>query len=594
MKNIRNFCIIAHIDHGKSTLADRLLEATKAIDPKMMRAQLLDDMDLEREKGITIKSHAVQMQYTHKGEKYILNLIDTPGHVDFSYEVSRSVAACEGALMVVDAAQGVEAQTLANLHLAMEHGLEIIPVLNKIDLPGARVEEIGEEVAQLLGCDPKEIIHASAKDGIGITEILEALVERIPPPKGDPEGPLQAMIFDATYDPFRGVKAFFRIFNGSLQHKEAICFLQTKQQYTVEEIGLLTYTPTPKAALHAGNVGYLLANVKEAKEVKIGDTITHVARPCAQAVAGFTEPRPMVFAGIYPISNQGYDTLRKALEKLQLNDASLVWHPEKSPALGFGFRCGFLGMLHMEITKERLAREAQVEIIMTTPSVALQVMDQKGVVHLVRTPAEMPSPELIQSIEEPMVEAQILTKAAFVGKIITLCMEKRGTFQDQRYLSSDRVELIFELPLSEIVFDFFDKLKGISQGYASLEYKPSGFVAANLVKLDILVKGEKIDALSSIVHRDNAYLLGKKICEKAKDMIPRHLFEVPIQAAIGSKVIARTTIKAFRKDVTAKLYGGDFSRKQKLLTAQKKGKKLMKQIGKVNLPADVFLHLLKV
>ncbi len=593
MKNIRNFCIIAHIDHGKSTLADRLLEVTATIDKKDMRAQVLDNMDLEREKGITIKSHAIRMSYCYKGETYMLNLIDTPGHVDFSYEVSRSVAACEGALMVVDAQQGVEAQTIANLDLALTHDLTVIPVLNKIDLPSARIEEVSHEIIQLLGCTSEEILHVSAKSGFGTETLLTHIIEKIPPPAGDVHAPLQAMVFDAVYDPFRGVKSYFRIFNGTLHKKESVKFLQTDNTYQVEEIGFLTNKEVPVATLSAGEVGYMLANIKQSKEIKIGDTITSETNPCAKAIAGFEEVRPMVFAGIYPVTGLEYDGLQRALEKLQLNDASLIFQPESSAALGSGFRCGFLGMLHMEIIKERLARESDIEIIMTTPSVELRVTDTKGEIRIIRTAVEMPAPERIQVLEEPIVQAQIITKTEFIGKIIELCIKKRAVFKNQIHLSADRAELLFHIPLSEIIFDFFDKLKSISRGYASFEYQPIGFEPASLVKLDILFNGEKVDALSSIVHRDSAYAIGKKICEKAKDIIPRHLFEVPIQASIGNKVIARVTIKALRKDVTAKLYGGHVERKKKLLEAQKKGKKRMKAIGKVQVPPETFLHLLK-
>ena len=594
MEKTRNFCIIAHIDHGKSTLADRLLEFTGSIDQRAMRAQVLDDMELERERGITIKSHAIQMHYTYKGERYKLNLIDTPGHVDFSYEVSRAVASCEGALMVIDASQGIEAQTLANLDLALKNNLTIIPILNKIDLPNARVEKISEEVATLLGCPQASIILASGKDGTGIEETLQAIVKQIPPPKGDPQAPLQAMVFDAIYDPFRGVKVYFRIFNGTIHTKEKILFLQSQRKYQIEEIGILTYTPTATQDLQAGDVGYLLANIREARQIKIGDTITNAKYPCEKAIAGFSEVTPMVFAGIYPTSARAFNNLRKALEKLQLNDASLTCHPETSNALGLGFRCGFLGMLHIEIIKERLARESNVEIVMTAPSVALHVTDRKSKKHIVRTPADMPPPEAIQTIEEPIVAAQIITRSDFVGQIIELCMKKRGKFKTQRYLSADRAELSFELPLSEIVFDFFDKLKSRSQGYASLEYHMKGFAPANLVKLDILVHGEKIDALSTIVHRDSAYEIGKKICERAQDIIPRQLFQVAIQAAIGSNVIARTTLKAFKKDVTAGLYGGDVSRKKKQKAAQKAGDKNMRAKVKIKVAPDAYLKLMRV
>ena len=594
MKHTRNFCIIAHIDHGKSTLADRLLEATGTIEKKHMRNQLLDDMDLERERGITIKSHAIQMRYPYAGTMYTLNLIDTPGHVDFSYEVSRSVAACEGALMVVDTQQGVEAQTIANLDLALKHDLTIIPVLNKVDLPHARIEEVTAEILQLLGCEKEAIIHTSGKTGFGVPCLLEAVVRHIPPPVGDVHAPLQAMVFDAAYDAFRGIKTYFRIFNGCLRKKDLVQFLKTGKQYTAEEIGVLTNTNVPKDMLQAGDVGYLVSNIKEAKEIKIGDTFTLVDRPCEKPVAGFSEVKAMVFAGIYPVSANEYNNLRKALEKLQLNDASLTWQPESSLALGVGFRCGFLGMLHMEIVKERLARESNMDIIMTMPSVQLKVTDRQGKKHVIHTAAEMLPYAQIASIEEPVVQAQIITKTDFLGKVIELCMHRRGVFKNQIHLSVHRVELIFVLPLSEIVFDFFDKLKSVSSGYASLEYQFLGFEKANLVRLDILLHGEKVDALSSVVHEDKAYTIGKKICEKAKEIIPRQLFDVAVQAAVKGKIVARVTIKALRKDVTAGLYGGHIERKKKVLEAQKRGKKRMKAIGKVKVPPDVFLHLLKV
>ncbi|MEM9737647.1 MAG: translation elongation factor 4 [Bacteroidota bacterium] len=594
MQNIRNFCIIAHIDHGKSTLADRLLESTGTIDKREMRAQLLDDMDLERERGITIKSHAIQMKYPKDGEVYTLNLIDTPGHVDFSYEVSRAVAACEGALLVVDAAQGIEAQTLSNLYLALEQDLTIIPILNKIDLPNARVTDISEEIIELLGCTPDEIIQASAKEGIGIDHILEAILQRIPAPQGDPTAPLQAMVFDASYNPFRGVEVYLRLFNGTLYTRDLVRFMQTSKHYTAEEIGILQKRRIPHATLKAGDVGYLTANIRQAKEVKVGDTLTHVANPCLEPIGGFTEVQPMVFAGLYPVANNEYETLRKALEKLQLNDASLTWRPEKSAALGFGFHCGFLGMLHMDIVSERLTREASLEVIITVPSVELRITDTKDKIHIVQKPTDMLPPEIIKLIEEPMVQATIMTHTRYVGSIMTLCIEKRGVFKNQLHLSSDRVELIFHLPLGEIVFDFYDQLKSISSGYASLDYRPLGFVPAKLVKLDVLLNGDKIDALSTIVHRDRAHELGKKICEKAKDIIPPHMFEVRIQAAIGTKVVARSSIKARRKDVTAKLYGGDVTRKKKLLEAQKRGKQRMRQVGNVRMPKGAFLSILRV
>lgn len=590
MKHIRNFSIIAHIDHGKSTLADRLLEMTNTIDKKDMRAQLLDDMELERERGITIKSRAIQMEY--KG--YILNLIDTPGHVDFSYEVSRAVAACEGALLIVDATQGIEAQTLSNLYLALDQDLTIIPVLNKIDLPSARPQEVGEEIVALLGCKKEEIIEASAKEGKGIDAILEAIIERIPPPKGNEDGHLQAMVFDAKYDAYRGVEIYVRIFNGVLRTKDAVTFMQTGERYIAEEIGTLKDKSIPKPMLKAGDVGYLTGNIRKASEVKVGDTMTHVGNSREAAVGGFTEVKPMVFAGIYPLMNSEYEALRKAMEKLQLSDSSLTWRPENSAALGFGFHCGFLGMLHMDIVRERLSREAGLEVIITVPSVELWVRDTAGEKHMVRKPTEMLAPELIQKIEEPIVHVSIITRAAFIGSIMTLCMDKRGIFKNQNYLSADRVELEFHLPLAEIVFDFYDKLKSLSSGYASLDYRPIGFHAAKLVKLDVLLNGDRVDALSCIVHRDRAHALGKRICEKAKDIIPPHMFEIRIQAAVAGKIVARTTLKAKRKDVIAGLYGGDVTRKKKLLEAQKKGKKRMRQIGNVRLPKDAFLSLLQI
>ncbi len=590
---IRNFCIIAHIDHGKSTLADRLLEVTGTVVGGEMRDQLLDDMDLERERGITIKSHAVQMNFNYRGDSYKLNLIDTPGHVDFSYEVSRSVAACEGALLLVDATQGVQAQTLANLELAREQGLVIIPVLNKVDMDGAQLEEVGEEVTELLGCGNEDIILASGKEGIGVEDILEAIVKRIPAPQGSEEELLQAMVFDATYDPYRGVKVFVRLFNGALRVGDKVCFLQTNREYQVEEVGCLTRPPSTHEVLYAGDVGYFIAHIKRSKEVAIGDTVTHVVGR-AVAVKGFEEVKPMVFASVYPISNEEYEALKRAIERLQLNDAALVAQPESSVALGFGFRCGFLGMLHMEIVKERLEREAGLSVIMTMPSVALRVRDKKGVEHVVRTPSELPPAGDVERIEEPIVRVKILTKSLFVGKVMELCMGKRASFENQVYLSRDRVELVFVMPLGEIVFGFFDRLKSISQGYASLEYRQAGYAKADLVKVDILIHGKVVDALSVIVHRDKAYRVGKEVCDEAKEIIPRHQFEVPIQASLGGKVIARTTVKAFRKNVIEGLYGGDVSRKKKQLQAQKRGKKRMKQIGKVNLPSDVFMKLLRV
>lgn len=594
MKNIRNFCIIAHIDHGKSTLADRLLEFTSTISQRNMQAQVLDNMDLERERGITIKSHAIQMEYLYKGEKYILNLIDTPGHVDFSYEVSRSIAACEGALLLVDASQGIEAQTISNLYLALGSDLTIIPVLNKVDLPGAMPEEVKDEMVDLLGCNRDEIIPASGKEGIGIKEILDAIVERIPSPKGDPNAPLQALIFDSVYNSFRGIEVYFRIYNGTLRKGDKVKFMATGKEYNADEVGILKLKQDPKEAISAGNVGYLISGIKDAKEVKVGDTITHVHNPCAEPITGFSDVKPMVFAGIYPVDTNDFEELRSAMEKLQLNDAALVWEPETSVALGFGFRCGFLGMLHLEIVQERLEREFGMTVITTVPSVQFHAIGVKGEVKKINAPSEMPDPNKISHIEEPYIKAQIITKSDYVGGIINLCIEKRGIFKNQVYLTTDRVELMFELPLSEIVFDFFDKLKTISRGYASLDYELIGFRESSMVKLDIMLNGEKVDALSAIVHRDKAYEWGKKLCEKLKELIPRQMFEIAVQAAIGSKIIARETVKAMRKDVLAKCYGGDISRKRKLLEKQKKGKKRMRQVGSVEIPQEAFMAVLKI
>ncbi len=593
MKNIRNFCIIAHIDHGKSTLADRLIETTQTVQQRSMTNQLLDNMDLERERGITIKSHAIQMSYLYKGETYVFNLIDTPGHVDFSYEVSRSIAACEGALLIVDASQGIEAQTISNLYLAMEHDLEIIPVLNKIDLPGAMPDEVSDEIIDLIGCVKEDIIPASGKEGIGIVDILNAIVERIPPPKGDPDGPLQALIFDSVFNSFRGVEVIFRVYNGTIRQGDAVQFVNTGKRYNADEIGVLKLDKDPQKELSAGNVGYLISGIKEAKEVKVGDTITKIDRP-AEAIKGFEDVKPMVFAGIYPVETSEFEDLRAAMEKLQLNDASIVWEPETSAALGFGFRCGFLGMLHMEIVQERLEREFDMTVITTVPSVQFHAILKKGEMIKINAPADMPDPTLIDHIEEPYIRAQIITKADFVGAVISLCMDKRGIIKNQVYLTSDRVELGFEIPLAEIVFDFFDKLKTISKGYASLDYELIGFRESNMVKLDLLFNGEKVDALSAIVHRDKAYDWGKKLCEKLKELIPRQMFEIAIQAAIGQKVIARETVKAMRKNVLAKCYGGDISRKRKLLEKQKKGKKRMRQVGNVEIPQEAFMAVLKL
>jgi GTP-binding protein LepA len=594
MKNIRNFCIIAHIDHGKSTLADRLLEVTKTISGKAAQAQLLDSMDLERERGITIKSHAIQMRYTLEGTEYILNLIDTPGHVDFSYEVSRSIAACEGALLVIDAAQGIEAQTISNLYLALDHGLTIIPVLNKIDLPSAKPEEVKDQIIQFLDCKREDIIAASAKEGIGIEDILQAIISRIPPPSGTADAPLQAMIFDSVYNTFKGVEVYFRIFNGTLQQGDLVKFVNTGQSYEAQEIGVLRIKQVPQKSLSAGYVGYLVSGIKNAREVKVGDTITHVHNPCSQAIKGFEDVKPMVFAGIYPVDTNEYEELRTAIEKLQLNDASLVWTPESSVALGVGFRCGFLGMLHMEIVQERLEREFNMTVITTVPSVQYQVIDKQGNMKEVSAPSEMPDPSTIAEIREPLIRAQIITKPEFIGSIIKFAIDKRGVLQNQVYLTPDRLELTFKLPLAEMVFDFFDKLKSLSRGYASLDYELIGFEPAKLVKLDILLKQEKVDALSAIIHIDKAQDLGRKLCTKLKELLPRQMFEIPIQATIGAKVIARETIKAMRKNVIAKCYGGDISRKKKLLEKQKKGKKRMRQVGSVEIPQEAFLAVLKL
>ncbi|MFC5408106.1 translation elongation factor 4 [Larkinella bovis] len=594
MKHIRNFCIIAHIDHGKSTLADRLLEFTKTVGERDMQAQLLDDMDLERERGITIKSHAIQMNYLYKGERYTLNLIDTPGHVDFSYEVSRSIAACEGALLLVDASQGTEAQTISNLYLAMNNDLVIIPVLNKIDLPGAMPEEVKDEMVDLIGCERDDIIPASGKEGIGIEAILNAIVERIPPPKGDPEGELQALIFDSQFNSYRGIEVIFRVKNGRIRKGDKVKFMATGKEYFADEIGTLRLTQEPKEVIECGDVGYLISGIKVAKEVKVGDTITHLANPAASAIQGFEEVKPMVFAGIYPVDTSEFEELREAMEKLQLNDASLVWEPETSAALGFGFRCGFLGMLHMEIVQERLEREFDMTVITTVPSVRFEVITTKGATLQVSAPAEMPDPSNIDWIEEPFIKAQIISKAEYVGAIIGLCMDKRSVFKNQVYLTADRVELQFEMPLAEVVFDFFDKLKTISRGYASLDYEFLGNRESTMVKLDIMLNGEGVDALSAIVHRDKAYEWGKKLCEKLRELLPRQQFEIAIQAAIGQKIIARETVKALRKDVLAKCYGGDISRKRKLLEKQKKGKKRMRQVGNVEIPQEAFMAVLKI
>jgi GTP-binding protein LepA len=594
MKNIRNFCIIAHIDHGKSTLADRLLQTTNTVSDREMQNQLLDDMDLERERGITIKSHAIQMKYNYKGEEYILNLIDTPGHVDFSYEVSRSIAACEGALLIVDASQGVEAQTISNLYLALGHDLEIIPVLNKIDLPGADPEVVADEVIDLLGCKREDIVLASGKEGIGIEDILAKVIENVPPPKGDPEAPLQAMIFDSQFNSFRGVEVIFRIFNGTLKKGDRIKFVNTGKEYFADEIGILGINQIPQQTMSAGNVGYLISGIKVAKEVAVGDTVTHVKNPCAEAIKGFENVKPMVFAGIYPVDTTEFEELRASMEKLQLNDASLVWEPETSAALGFGFRCGFLGMLHMEIVQERLEREFDMTVITTVPSVQFKALMTNDEYQVVNAPSDMPDPTRFKHIEEPFVKASIITAAEYVGPVISLCMDKRGQIKNQVYLTADRVELQFDMPLAEIVFDFFDRLKTISRGYASLDYELKGFQESNMVRLDIMLNGEPVDALSAIVHRDKAYEWGKRLCEKLKELVPRQMFEIAIQAAIGQKIISRETVKALRKNVLAKCYGGDISRKRKLLEKQKKGKKRMRQVGNVEIPQEAFMAVLKL
>lgn len=592
MKNIRNFCIIAHIDHGKSTLADRLLEYTKTI--KITEGQMLDDMDLERERGITIKSHAIQMEYIYNGEKYILNLIDTPGHVDFSYEVSRSIAACEGALLVVDASQGVQAQTISNLYMALEHDLEIIPVMNKCDMDSAMPDEVEDEIIDLLGCKREDIIRASGKTGMGVEDILKAVVERIPCPTGDENAPLQALIFDSVFNSFRGIIAYFKVENGVIRTGDHVKFFNTGKEYDADEVGVLKMDMVPRKELRTGDVGYIISGIKSSREVKVGDTITHVDRPCAEAIAGFEEVKPMVFAGLYPIEADDYENLRASLEKLQLNDASLTFQPESSLALGFGFRCGFLGLLHMEIIQERLDREFDMSVITTVPNVSYMVYDKQGGVQEVHNPGGMPDPTLIDRIEEPYIDASIITTTDYIGPIMTLCLGKRGELVRQDYVSGNRVELHYKMPLGEIVIDFYDKLKSISKGYASFDYHQAGFRPSKLVKLDILLNGESVDALSTLTHFDNAYELGRKMCEKLKELIPRQQFEIAIQAAIGSKIIARETIKAVRKDVTAKCYGGDVSRKRKLLEKQKRGKKRMKQIGTVEVPQKAFLAVLKL
>lgn len=594
MKNIRNFCIIAHIDHGKSTLADRLLEYTNTISKREMQAQVLDDMDLEKERGITIKSHAIQMEYVYKGEKFVFNLIDTPGHVDFSYEVSRSIAACEGALLIVDATQGIQAQTISNLYLALEHDLTIIPILNKMDLPSAEPELVMDQIIDLIGCKKEEIIPASGKTGLGVDAILAAICERVPAPKGNPDAPLQALIFDSVFNSFRGIIAYYRIYNGKIKKGDKVKFVNTGREYFADEVGVLKLSLSPKDEVGTGDVGYIISGIKSAKEVKVGDTITTVANPCTDAIKGFEDVKPMVFAGIYPVDTEDYEELREAMEKLQLNDASLTWEPESSAALGFGFRCGFLGMLHMEIVQERLEREFNMTVITTVPNVSYLCHTTNGQTVVVNNPSDLPDPARIDTIEEPFIKANIITKSEYIGPVLNLCIEKRGQIVNQNYLTADRVELVFEMPLAEIVFDFYDRLKSISRGYASFDYHPIGLKASDLVKLDILLNGEQVDALSALIHRSNAYEFGKKICEKLKELIPRQQFEIPIQAAIGSKIIARETIRALRKDVTAKCYGGDISRKRKLLEKQKEGKKRMRQVGSVEIPQSAFMAVLKL
>ena len=594
MKNIRNFCIIAHIDHGKSTLADRLLEITHTLNDKELVDQVLDDMDLERERGITIKSHAIQMKYNYKGEEFTLNLIDTPGHVDFSYEVSRSIAACEGALLVVDATQGIQAQTIANLYSALEHDLEIIPVMNKIDMDSAMIDIVEDQMVDLLGCDPSEILKVSARTGEGVPAVLDAIVERIPCPKGDPNAPLQALIFDSVFNSFRGIIAYFRIMNGTLRTNDLVKFFATGKEYHADEIGVLQLKQVPKNELSAGDVGYIISGIKTSKEVKVGDTITHVERPCAEPVSGFENVKPMLFAGIYPVDADDYEELRASLEKLQLNDASLVWEPESSAALGFGFRCGFLGLLHMEIVQERLDREFDMDVITTVPNVSFKCFKTDGEMIEVHNPSGLPEVTKIDHIEEPYIIAQIISKNEFTGPIMTLCIDRRGILKNQVYLSTDRVELTFQMPLSEIVFDFYDKLKSISKGYASFDYHIAGYQDADLVKLDIMLNGESVDALSTLIHRAHAYDFGRRMCEKLKELIPRHQFDIAIQAAIGAKIIARETVRQVRKDVTAKCYGGDVSRKRKLLEKQKAGKKRMRQVGNVEVPQSAFLAVLKL
>lgn len=596
MKNIRNFCIIAHIDHGKSTLADRLLDFTGSVTEREKKEQLLDSMDLERERGITIKSHAIQMDYTYKGEKYILNLIDTPGHVDFSYEVSRSIAACEGALLVVDAAQSIQAQTISNLYLALENDLEIIPVLNKVDLPSANPEEVTDDIVDLLGCKVEDVIPASAKTGLGIEEILSAIIEKIPAPKGNADEALQALVFDSVYNPFRGVETYFRVVNGSIKKGQKIKFVATDKSYYADEVGTLKLIQHPKQEVHTGDVGYLITGIKDAREVKVGDTITDSASPTKNPIGGFEDVKPMVFAGIYPVDTEDFEELRSSMEKLQLNDASLVFTPESSAALGFGFRCGFLGMLHMEIIQERLEREFDMTVITTVPNVSYHAFTRKNpdVPLIVNNPSDLPDPSTIDRVEEPYIKATIITKSDFVGNVMSLCIEKRGQITNQTYLTTERVELNFDMPLAEIVFDFYDRLKTVSKGYASFDYAPIGMRTSKLVRVDILLNAQSVDALSALIHFDSATTIGKKMCEKLKELIPRQQFDIPIQAAIGAKIISRETIKALRKDVTAKCYGGDISRKRKLLEKQKKGKKRMRQVGNVEIPQEAFMAVLKL
>ena len=596
MKNIRNFCIIAHIDHGKSTLADRLLDYTGSVTEREKQSQLLDNMDLERERGITIKSHAIQMDYELDGEKYILNLIDTPGHVDFSYEVSRSIAACEGALLIVDAAQSIQAQTISNLYLALENDLEIIPVLNKVDLPSANPEEVTDDIVDLLGCDPEEVIHASGKTGFGVDNILKAIIERVPAPKGNPDAPLKALIFDSVYNSYRGIETYFRVIDGSIKKNQQIKFMATNKEYNADEVGTLKLEQVVKKEIKTGDVGYLITGIKTAKEVKVGDTITDFEKPTSDLIDGFEDVKPMVFAGIYPVDTEDYEELRSSMEKLQLNDASLVFQPESSAALGFGFRCGFLGMLHMEIIQERLEREFNMTVITTVPNVSYYAYTNKNPDEaiIVNNPSDLPEPSKLNRVEEPFIKASIVTKSDFVGQVMSLCIEKRGQIINQTYLTTERVELIFEMPLAEIVFDFYDRLKTVSKGYASFDYHPIGMKESKLVRVDILLNGDTVDALSALLHTDNAYTIGKKIVEKLKTLIPRQQFDIPIQAAIGAKIIARETTKALRKDVTAKCYGGDISRKRKLLEKQKKGKKRMRQVGNVEIPQEAFMAVLKL